>query len=105
MTNYSGVLFFKIERQTKYHTPIKKPKKRERRITRAQMVEAAHHSKRQWGQQRLSIKAKRTLGGNGMDTLDLGKQNIFTILPDAGGGTDNISGLNELYSTASCSEQ
>ena len=40
-----------------------------------------------------------------MDTLDLGKQNIFTILPDAGGGKDNISGLNELYSIASCSVQ
>lgn len=50
-------------------------------------------------------KSKRTLGGNEMDTLDLGKQNIFTTLLDAMGILDNISCLNELYSIPSCSEQ
>jgi hypothetical protein len=50
-------------------------------------------------------KSKRTLGGNKMDTLDVGKQNILTTLQDARGGLDNISCLNELYSTPSCSEQ
>lgn len=40
-----------------------------------------------------------------MDTLDLGKQNIFTTLRDAKGGLDNISCLNELDFIPSCSEQ
>ena len=40
-----------------------------------------------------------------MDTLDVGKQNIFTTLQDARGGLDNISCLNELYSIPSCSQQ
>lgn len=68
-------------------------------------MNCAHHSKRQWGQKSFSIKAKRTLGGNEMDTLDLGKQNIFTPLWDARGDLDNISCLNELSPIPSCSEQ
>lgn len=81
-TNYTRALFFEIK-ATMCTINIIKSQRRGRRDNKGTAgINCAHHSKRQWGQQSFSSKAKRTLGGNKW-ILQMWGSKAFTTLQDA----------------------